>query len=177
MRKSHGFGLIWLVANAACLAADAPAVRIPHLQGTTFAGERVELPQAFSGRTGILVIGFTRGSQSSAKVWGSWLFQRYETDHHVAFYELPVVAEVPALLRNWVLDRIRGDVSAPARTHFLPVLDNAAQWKVAAGATQNGTACVLVVDATGFVRWRYQGTASPAAIAELQRQVELVERS
>lgn len=167
-------GLLYLSVATACGADASRTARIPALQGTTFAGTRVELPQALAGKVGVLVLGFTRESQDNARTWGKLLAGRYPEDSGVAYYELPVVASVPTLLRGWVVGRIRQSVAEPARAHFLPVLDHAAQWKRIACGESNDTACVLVVDGSGTVRWRYQGAADASAFAELQRQVNRV---
>jgi hypothetical protein len=178
VRRTLTTGLLALSTFVACAASVKPdTTHIPEIQGTTFAGTEVELPQALAGKVGVLVIGFTRGSQDNARSWGELLARRYPQDSKVAYYELPVLAAVPTLLRGWVVGRIRQSVAEPFRAHFLPVLDHAAQWKQIACGPVTDSACVLVVDDSGNVRWRYQGAADGSAFAELQRQVDLVRPS
>ena len=171
--------LVLAAASASCVTAqskDSPArVQIPALQGATFAGTPVNLPAALQGRIGILVIGFSRSSQESARAWGQRLDQRYPAGSSVVYYEMPVLAGVPALLRGWVSSRIRQSIAAPARDHFLPVLDHEAEWKQAAGSISIDNSSVLVVDAHGAIRWRCQGTPNDAAFAELEHQVALLQ--
>lgn len=169
------FGVAAPSANAQTTSGPALA-RIPALDGTTFAGVRVSLPAALKDKVGVLVIGFSRGSQQSARVWGERLAQRYPDSSGVVFYEMPVVADVPSLLRGWVLSRIRQNISAPARPHFLPVLDHAAEWKQAVGAGATSDTSVLLVDAHGEVRWRAYGSVSDASFAELEEQVRRIQR-
>lgn len=157
--------------------ADAPTPpHIPPLHGTTFAGTEVTLPQAFSGKVGILVVGFTRASQVSARSWGTRLAERYPAGSRVVYYEMPVLADVPGWLRGWVLGRIRQSVGASARDHFLPVLDHAAEWKRAAGDTSPDSAVILVVDDQGVVRWRNQGAAGDSVFQQMEQQVSLLAR-
>ncbi len=175
LRRTLMMGLVYVSMVAACASLGmSQAAYIPTLQGTTFAGNEVRLPQAFAGKAGVLIVAFTRESQENARAWGKLLAQRYPDDSRVAYYELPVVASVPALLRGWVIGRIRESVAEPTRAHFLPVLDHAAQWKQITGGKASDTACVLVVDASGAVRWHYQGPADAPAFAELQLQVDRV---
>lgn len=168
--------LALVVQTAAAQTAPVADARIPALFGTTFAGAPISFPDALRGRVSVLVIGFSRESQASAEDWGKRLAATYQKPSGVMYYELPVVADVPSLLRNWVIGRIRHSVSEAARTHFVPVIDGEAAWKLAAGANSGAYACVLVVDKQAAVRWRYQGAVSESAFAELERQARAAER-
>ena len=163
--------LAFAVQCAGAQANDARAAVLPPLEGTSFAGSPVKFPDALRGRVNVLVIGFARDSQESAQAWGKALAAHYPADSGVMYYELPVVADVPSLLRNWVIGRIRHSISVAARPHFVPVIDDEAAWKQAAGAGPESDACVLVVDGQGSVRWHYQGASSAEKFAELERAV------
>ena len=153
-----------------------PLAHIPSLRGTTFAGTLVVLPEALKGKVGVLVMGFSRSSQDSARAWGKRLAERYPAGSGVVYYEMPVVAGVPSLLREWVLGRIRQSVSVSAREHFLPIFDHEAEWKQATHEVSGKEVTVLVVDSLGGVRWRHQGTLSETAFCELEQQIVKLQR-
>ena len=156
-------------------SGDAP-VSIPELRGTTFAGEEVVLPDALKGRGGVLIVGFSQASREQVAAWGRRLQDDPQRPESLAFYEMPVVASVPKVLRGWVLKKIKDSVSAKGQAHFLPVMDHEAEWKRAAGFGKPGDAYLLVVDGAGRVRWRTQGALSENAYAEAKRQAVLSAR-
>ena len=156
-------------------AGDAP-VSIPALRGTTFAGETVVLPDALRGRSGVLIVGFSQASREQVAAWGHRLQDDPQRPAGLEFYEMPVVASVPKLLRGWVLKKIKESVSAKGQAHFLPVMDHEAEWKRAAGFSKPDDAYLLVVDGNGVVRWRAEGALTEVGYGELKRQAEISAR-
>ena len=156
----------WMMV-AAMLGTQTP-VQVPALRGTTFAGQPVVLPEAFKGQGGVLVIGFTQAAKTEASDWGHRLEQG---DGPAVWYEMPVVAEVPKLLRGWVLKKIKESVSEKGQAHFLPVTDHEAEWKSAVGYGAADDAYVVVVDGNGVVRGRVQGAVTEAGFTKVKELI------
>ena len=107
--------------------------------------------------------------------WGKRLAADYRGSSSVVYYEMPVLAGVPKLLRGYVVKKIAEDVPERAKPRFLPVYAQEAEWKAAAGYGEADVAYLLVVDGTGAVRWHGSGAASDALYDEVKRQVEQAE--
>ena len=165
---------VWLTGAH---AQAAPPMRIPDLHGTVLTGERVDLPEALKGRVGILVVGFSQSSREEASAWGKRLQGDYGDSSKVIYFELPVLASAPRMLRPWIAKKIGESVPEPARARILPVLDHEAEWKAATAIGKRDDAYVLVVDSGGFVRWKAEGAATDPVCEELKRQVEALRTS
>jgi len=56
--------LFW---NVAGFAQSTPA--FPRIQGETFAGRKVQLPEDVRGKVGVLIFGFTKASSKPTGAW------------------------------------------------------------------------------------------------------------
>jgi len=164
---------LMLAGGASASWGQTPAlVRIPPVHGTVLSGQKVDLPEALKGKVGVLVLGFSRASGDVVAEWGKKLFREYNGSGTVAYYEMSVLESVPGLLRGFVVKKIGESMPDVAKSHFLPVLDHEKEWKATAGFKASDDAYVLVVDGTGAVRGRVQGTATDANVAEMKRQLD-----
>jgi hypothetical protein len=165
--------LLAVLTASALTVADCAAERIPDVHSTSFADQAVNLPAALQGKAaGILVLGFSRGSREAVTGWATKIAADYRTSDVVAYYELPVVASVPAFVRGIVLRSIKS--SAPERAHkrIVPITANEAEWRTVVHYGQPDDSYVLVVDGEGNVVWQTQGEPTDAAYAALKQQVE-----
>jgi hypothetical protein len=162
-----------IAVNGVAGVGPAAAERIPEVHGTSFADQAVNLPQDLQDKaTGILVLGFSRGSRDAVTGWAQKIAGDYRTSNVVAYYELPVVASVPGFLRGILLRSIRS--SAPERAHkrIVPITNNEAGWRALVHYGEADDAYLLVVDSRGDVVWQTQGQATDVAYAALKQQVE-----
>lgn len=133
------------------------AVKIPPVRGETFAGNTISIPEALHGHPGVLVIGFTQTSREAVTLWGEWLAQEALGKAPMAYYEMPVLASVPKMLRGFVTGRIKTVVADPAKPHFLVLLDHEAEWRSIAHFATPDDAYVLLIDGQGYVWWQTHG--------------------
>jgi hypothetical protein len=152
-------------------AAQTAADTIPMIHGTVLTGSKVDLPQGLSGKEGVLVVGFSQSSRVEVTAWGKRLAAEYKDSPTVVYYEMPVLAGVPKLLRGWVLKKVTEGVPDRAKARCLPVFDHEADWKAASGFTRDEDAYVLLVDGTGKVIWRTEGPVDDQHFAELKRRL------
>lgn len=179
-RRFAAFAL--LACSTASLCGQSMGRPIPPVHGAVLSGEVVDLSSSLKGKIGVLVIGFTEGSRDEVAVWGRKLTADFRDSPTVLFYEMPVLASVPRILRGLVLRKIRESIPAPAQPRFLPILDHEAEWKTLAGfntsdSPNSNAAYVLLVDPSGLAEWSTRGGATDAAYAELKRRVEQMRRS
>ena len=156
-----------LPSVSASVAAQTPR-QIPAVHASTLAGEPVRLPEDLRGKSGILVLGFAKDARADVRDWGKRLATDYFTSPTVLYYEMPVVAGIPRLLRGMVLKQVASEVSDRGKHHFVPITDNEPLWRTLAHVTDPDQAYLLVVDASGNVVWTTAGPLTPAAYAAVQ---------
>ena len=160
------FALVSLLPLSPALTAQTPAAsatQIPAVTANTLAGEPVRLPADLRGKDGILVLGFAKDARAQVRDWGKRLAVDYFTSPTVLYYEMPVVAGVPRLLRGMVMKQVASEVSDRGKHHFVPINDNEARWRALAHVTDPNQAYLLVVDASGNVQWNTAGPLTDAA--------------
>ena len=139
------------------------STQIPAIHADTLAGEPVRLPANLTGKSGILVLGFAKDARAQVRDWGKRLATDYFASPTVLYYEMPVVAGVPRLLRGLVMKQIAAEVSDRGKHHFVPITDNESAWRALAHVTDPNQAYLLVVDNTGSVQWTTSGPLTDAA--------------
>lgn len=158
-----------LLPSALALSAQTPtAAQIPAIHADTLAGEPVHLPADLHGKSAILVLGFGKDARTPIRDWGKRLATDYFTSPTVLYYEMPVLAGVPRLLRGLVLKQIAAEVSDRGKHHFLPITDNEPRWRALTHVTDPSQAYLLVVDSNGNVLWTTSGPLTTAAYTALQ---------
>lgn len=163
--------MAFLLGMSSVLAAQNRPARIPELHSTTLSGEPIDLPASLHGKVGVFVVGFSRDSRVQATAWGKSLYEDFSHSPDVLYLELPVLEDVPRLLRGFVLRAIAREVSPAGQAHFLPITNNQAQWKSVARFADPDAAYVLVVDASGNVQWQTAGGATEERHTALSRAI------
>jgi hypothetical protein len=157
----------WVAANDHCVAA-----RIPEVHGTSLSNEAVNLPEALQGKVGVLVLGFSRGSRDAVAGWGRRLATDYRESPTMVYYEMPVLASAPGMVRGFIVRSMKSSVPQQAQARFVPIMDNEAAWRTLAHYGPPDDPYLLVVDGLGDVVWQTQGQPTDAAYAALKQQVE-----
>ena len=94
-----GVFVCWALIEGATPRVE-PTAAIPALHGTALSGEKVDLPEVLKGKTAVLVVGFSQASRDEVTAWGRRLAGDYRESNAVMYYEMPVLAGVPKLLRG-----------------------------------------------------------------------------
>jgi ATP10 protein len=165
-----------VVAASYCVGLPARSqesdARIPAATGTTLAGTAVSLPDALKGKAGVLVVGFSHASGGQVSAWGKRLAADFGQSADVAYFELPMLAGAPKMLRGMIVKSMGKSVPEAERPHFLPLMKDEAAWRAVAHYDKPDDAYVLVVDGTGTVRWQTEGIATDAAYGELKENLK-----
>ena len=160
----------------ALLCASIPVVgqdsaRVPATHGTTLAGTAVTLPDALKGNVNILVLGFSHASQEQVANWGRLIAADYGKSTEIRYFELPILASVPRMVRSLVVKRMGSSVPFEERDHFMPVIEGEPAWRAVAHYDKPDDAYVLLVDSKGLVLWQMEGEATNAAYSNFKQEV------
>ncbi len=155
---------------AATPTSPSPA-EIPSVHADTLAGAHVRLPEDLRGKSGILVLGFSKDSRAEVRDWGKRLADDFFSSPNVLYYEMPVVAGVPRLMRGLVLRSIAAEVSERGKQHFVPISDNEARWRSLVQYKDPNSAYLLVVDSSGRPQWTTSGALTEAAYSDLLKHL------
>lgn len=164
--------LLALLPTLHALAPDPPAPHIPDVHVLSFSGDRVDLPAMLEGKVAILVLGFSKGARAQATQWGRRLPTDYFYSPSVLYFEMPVLASIPKLLRPAVLHSIKSEVSARSQPHFAPLTSDEPRWRSLVHYSHPDDAYVLLVDSKGSIRAQFQGEPTDAAYQALKARVD-----
>lgn len=154
-------------------SAIAPAGRIPDVHTTSLTGQSVDLPaQLHTRQAAVLILGFTKDARGEVRDWGRRLAADYAGSPTVLFYEMPVLASVPRLLRPWVLRQIAAEVSDHGKPHFAPITDHEPQWRALAQVNDPNSAYVLLLNRDGDVVSTRSGAPTDTAYSSLRRELQ-----
>ena len=164
--------ILALLTASGSAGTDTAAERIPEVHSASLSNDAVNLPEELRGRTGILILGFSRGSRDGVAAWGRKLAADYRESATVVYYEMPVLASVPSLLRGMVVRSMRSSVPERAQARFVPVTDNEAVWRALVHYGVPDDPYLLVVDGQGQVVWQTHGQPTDPVYAALKQHVE-----
>jgi hypothetical protein len=159
-----GFSIFGLASTV--LAQSIPAVKAKALDDS-----EVVLPRPGGQQFLILVLGFSHKSGENCTPWDKRLAADYGSDSHIAFYQLPVLAGAPSLIRPMILHGMHKDVPASLHSHFVPIYDHEEDWKKLVNFSGTDDAYLLVASPNGQVLWQTHGRLNDSAYADLQAQV------
>jgi len=150
---------------------------MPHVAGTSLAGEKVEFPNDLHGPVSFLIVGFSRKSADQATEWGKAI-DGLESCHgrRLTWFQLPVIASAPGLVRPFILRSMRAGLSRELQRHFVPIMDHEGDWKLAAGYEsadpQKDDAYVLAADGKGKIvsKWHGLKQSSEEALQQVFEQ-------
>jgi hypothetical protein len=156
----------------AVTGAQPTSARIPEVRATSFSNEAVNLPEGLKGKVGVLVVGFSRDSREADSAWGKRLAADYGESPTVVYYEMPVLAAAPRILRGTIVKSMKSSVPVSEQARFCVILENEAAWKTVTHYERPDDPYLLVVDSQGSVVWQMQGAVTDAAYASLKQHVE-----
>lgn len=148
---------------------------IPITHAVSLADTTVNLPDDLKGRPAVLVLGFSKSSSRQIKPWADAIERDFPADSKIALYQLPMLQELPHLLRGLVLQGMRKPLSPTERAHFVPVFDNEAAWKMVTHFAGPDDAYVLLVDSLGHIQWQFTGVFGKEKYEELRSRAIAME--
>jgi len=170
----HSFTLL---ALAGCLLWISSAVAqisgaMPKIEGESLAGQTVQLPDDAAGKVAVLIFGFSKASKGSTSAWGKKISADFSNQPAFVLYQLPVLEDVPRLIRGMVISSIRKDVPDNMRDHFVLVLHGEAQLKTLVSYKDSDDAYIVVLDRAGKIAAQTHGPLNDANYSQLREKIE-----
>jgi len=141
---------------------------MPRVEGESFAGRKVVLPDDAKGKVAVLVFGFTKASKGPTGAWAEKILSEFGTQAGFELYQLPVLEDVPRFVRGMVISSIKKGIKENLRDHFVPILQGESELKKLVSYKEPDDAYVVVLDPSGQIVRQVHGPLSDAAYAQLR---------
>ena len=109
------------------------------------------LPDAAAGNIAVLIFGFTRASKTPTSDWAKKLRADFPGQSALDVYQIPVLEDVPRLIRGMVISGIKKGVPEDERRHFVIVIQSEAELKKFVGYKEPDDAYLVLLDRKGNV--------------------------
>ena len=163
--------ICFLTLLTSSLAQDVP--KLPKIEGESLAGHQVVLPDEAAGKVAVLVFGFTKASKGPTSAWANKLLADFGTQPEFVLYQLPVLEDVPRLIRGMVISGMKRGVPENKRDHFVPVLRQEAELKKFVHYNEPDDAYLVVLSRAGKTLALNHGSApSDPNYAPVREQIE-----
>jgi hypothetical protein len=142
---------------------------LPPLEGEYLTEKSAMLPAAGSGKTTLILMGFTYASRVPVEAWGQWFRDTIGVGPDRTFFEVPMMGGM-AKMGRWFIDRGMRKGTPPAlHENVITVYANTGDWKkrLAVSSLNDKDAFLIVLDRDGRVQWLHHGPFEAARAQEL----------
>ena len=146
---------------------------MPHTEAETLSGKKIVLPDAVNGHPTIVVMGFTKRSQSQTAAWSTQLTKDYADEPRLQRYAIAVLDDVRGFMRGRVTASIRRGVPQEQQDAFIVLAHDAKPWRDLAAITNPDDAYVILFDDSAHVVAQTHGSVEDA-YASLQPEIRNV---
>lgn len=147
-------------------------LQMPKAEGQSLAGSRVALPDAAAGEVAVLIFGFTKASKAPTGAWAKKLRADFGTRPDFELFQLPVLEDVPRLVRGVVISGIKKGVPENQRDHFVPILHGESELKKFVHYNEPDDAYLAVLSRTGSVLELSHGVPNDANYLKLRETID-----
>jgi hypothetical protein len=158
-----------IAATALALAQGPPAgSEPPKLRGETLDGRAIVLPDAAAGKVTLLVLGASRKGGDRTGPWREHFLADFASNPRADLYVAALLERVPGIMRGMIRSGMRGGTPPAGRSHVLTCASDEEAWKKYLAMTDDSLPSVLLLDASGRVRWSYNGVFDPGRFQDLK---------
>ncbi len=155
---------------ALALAAPAPDAPFPPLTGEFLTGRKAALPDAAKGKVTLLALGFSYDSRFAVEAFVKQWRKQFGADPRTTFFEVPMIGGM-ARMGKWFIDSgMRRGTPAADHEHVITVYGGTAEWKQRLGCNSPKSACLVLLDPQGNIRWVKESLYDDAVSTTLQSQ-------
>jgi len=123
---------------------------LPLLTGETVSGRSLNLPEAAAGHTAVVIFSFSRNAGHDAQNWAEHLSK---DDPQLPIYSVIFLESVPSIFRSMAISGIRNGMPPAMLDRTLLVFHQQASWQQKLHTRGDSSACVMVLDPSGHIRW------------------------
>jgi len=146
----------------------------PDIAARDLQGRDLRLPVGFAGERNVVIIAFQRNHQSLVDSWVPWLEEQSASDAGLRFYELPTIGRIWAPARRFIDGGMAAAIREPViLQRTLTIYGDVTRLTRPLGIVDRSTISVLLVDATGSVRWQGSGAFDGATARELEVELKV----
>ncbi|HEX4751204.1 MAG TPA: hypothetical protein VH302_16810 [Bryobacteraceae bacterium] len=160
------------VAISLAAAKNIGAEEMPHINGETLSGKKLEFPSVTAGSVAIIFIGFSHASQSQLKAWTDEANKQLRNNAHVMIYDMAVLEDAPRFVRGMAVHGMKSGTPAAEYDRFAVVYQGEPELKRVTAFQRSDEAYILLLDPKGDIKWVSHGKPTDEAIKELTKQVE-----
>jgi hypothetical protein len=146
--------------------------RLPRLEGEFLTGRRAVLPDAAAGQVALVALGFTYASRVPVEAWAGWFRQAYAGRPGVTLFEVPMIGGAGRMARFFIDRGMRKNTPSELHEHVITVYGGTGPWKQRLAVSDDRQAHLVLLDATGTVRWMHAGPFDPERAAEAGRTID-----
>ena len=154
-----------------CAALAQTGVVMPTIEGESFTGHNVVLPDAARGKVAVLIFGFTKASKEPTSAWADKIQTEFGSQTGFEMYQLPVLEEVPRFIRGMVISSMKKGVRENMRDRFVPVLQHESELKKFVNYHEKDDAYLVVLDPSSHVVDQMHGPFDDAAYSHLKSEI------
>lgn len=158
------------IAGADCLKRDdgEGCLRLPQFDGESLAGDSVTFPAVLSTDCVLLVVPFSREQQMSLVSQLPALDQLTEAYPTCAFYDVPVITDIPGPVRMGALTGMKLLLDEALHDNVvIAFVDNRDLFLEAMAIPNTAGLQAFILNRAGEVLWRRDGPIDEAAITEI----------
>lgn len=159
--------VLMLLARA---VAQSPQ-QMPRIAGESLAGHRVQVPDAARGKIAVLIFGFSKASKAPTSAWTDQLRSDLSTHTGFALYQLPVLEDVPRIIRGVVISGMRKGVPATMRDRVVPILEDEAELKRLVSYKEPDDAYLVLLDRSGQIVAQRHGSFSATGYRQFESEI------
>jgi hypothetical protein len=150
----------------------AVGLLFPTVHGENLSGRQMTLPRDFEGRANIVIVAFYREQQLLVNSWLPAIQELQEKYPELHVYELPTI-KTGYVLMKWIIDNgMRSGIrDVKTRDHTITLFTDTKKFRANLALPTDQTIYVLLVDSTGNVRWKTDGSMTPMSATKLNAAV------
>lgn len=154
-----------------CAALAQTGVVMPTIEGESFTGHNIVLPDAARGKVAVLIFGFTKASKEPTSAWADKIQHEFGSRAGFEMYQLPVLEDVPRFIRGMVISGMKKGVRENMRDHFVPVLQHESELKAFVNYHEKDDAYLVVLDHSGHVVDQMHGPFDDTGYSQLKNEI------
>lgn len=156
---------------------NTESVIFPSLMAANLEKRELTLPQDFEGDHNLLLIAFEREQQKDVDTWLREMKRFEDIDPTFHYYELPVIQR-PSAITRWFIDNgmRRGIPDRKARERTITLYIDKKPFCEVLRLTDQKTIYAVLLDRTGKVLWRAEGSFDEVKGTKLREALEALHK-